>query len=395
MRKIRIKFCAIAAFSLLVVLFSIIFGLNITNYNTLKNDAYTNSNVIINNSEPFSLPTIEDFDPETIYRSRYFIATYDEDNELINLDASRVVRITSEEAKTLANKVYKRRSKTGFKGIYYYRKYTQNNMNKIIFLDCQMELEVFNTTLKASIFISSIGYALVLILIFWFSFLIIKPIEEANDKQKRFITDASHELKTPLTVINSNLSIIEMENGPSEWSQSIKKQVDKLTDMTNELVLLSKLNENELRVNKTKIELNDFIDEVCGPYINVLKQKDIDLIFEVENDLYVDAEPRYLAELFTIMLDNMSKYALKGEAKITAKKQHNSALIIFSNKIDIKSKIDTKAIFDRFYKEDESRNSKTNSFGIGLSMAKAIVSLHKGKINCYKENDKIFFKIVL
>lgn len=392
MKRIRTKFFCIAAGSLLLVLLLIISGLNIAYYVNLENRNKQDIEFILSRQNiEINVPVPQD--PEIEFRNRYFISTYIDDN-LVNIDMSHVVKITLKEAENLSNEVKSQNRTNGYINYFYFMKSGDAQITQYVFLDRQNELDMFNKTLITSIIIAAIGYVLVLVLVYILSLLVIKPIEEADKKQKQFITDASHELKTPLTIISSNTDIIEMENGKSEWTESTKNQIERLIKMTNDLVALSKLNENKIITDKTSINLSEMISVVVEPYISLLKNRNINLTINVEEECIIEGDVKLINNLFSTLMDNMNKYALEGDASISVTRNKNCIIINFINVCNPNTIENPDRLFDRFYKGDSSRNSSSNGFGVGLSMAKRVVELHKGKINATLNNNVLTIKII-
>jgi len=395
MKRIRFRFIWISAAVLFVVLFCIIFGFNVANklnvYNRNRETIQFIHNMV-NTEQPF--PNLPNDDPEERFRNRFFVSSYDENGKLLSIDITNVARINKEEATNISNQVYSTGSKEGTVSFYQYGAVETSGITKYVFLDVQDANISTNQVILVSSMVALGGYCVVLLLIIILSKLVIKPLEIADAKQKRFITDASHELKTPLTVINSNLEIIEMENGESEWVSSSKKQIENLTSMTNQLVLLSRLNEYDNKLSIEKVDVNAIIENSSIAYIPLLKRKDIELTINSASESIIQSDSNILSQLFNILFDNMYKYAMPGDANVTLEKNRNNLVIIFKNKYDTSIQIDPNSLFDRFYRGDASRGT-SKGFGIGLSLAKSLVDLLKGKISVSINNDTISFKIIL
>ncbi|WP_455190480.1 sensor histidine kinase [Eubacterium ramulus] len=169
--------------------------------------------------------------------------TLDADGTVKACDTGKIVSIDEDAAEEYATEVYGSGKTKGFSGIYRYLVTDTEDGTMIIFVDCRQEISTVKNFAKNSFGISTIGLAAVFVLVVFFSKLVFRPVAESYKKQKQFITDASHELKTPLTIIDANTEILEMDHGESQWTKSIHNQVLRLTSMTQQLINLSKLDE--------------------------------------------------------------------------------------------------------------------------------------------------------
>ena len=265
----------------------------------------------------------------------------------------------------------------------------------VAFLDTSERYHNFNNFFVSSMVIAAISYTVLALLIILSSKLVFKTSEESYKKQKAFITNASHELKTPLTIISTDLELIEMDHGKTEWTESIHDQVLRLNTMTKQLVTLSRLDEANLdNYPFATFSLTQLADESIEAFAPTYKNRELTFKHEVGLDIDIRANKYLINELFYIFLDNALKYAKnKGEVTLIVRKNINKKVdIIFSNDIE-DDEMDTNLLFERFYRSPKS-SSKEGS-GIGLSIAKEIIELHKGKVNVSVKDGKIYFNITL
>ncbi|MEG0895264.1 MAG: HAMP domain-containing sensor histidine kinase [Oscillospiraceae bacterium] len=250
---------------------------------------------------------------------------------------------------------------------------------------------MFSDFLTTSILISFLGILLVFLLVLLLSKIAMKPICESYAKQKRFITDASHEIKTPLSIISANTEVIEMENGESKWTNSTNQQIKRLTNLTNQLISLSRMEEENTQISKTDFSLSNAILETTEPFSAIAQTKNKKFEIAVSPNISYYGDEKSLRQLFSILLDNAFKYSDEnGNIKVSLKKSGVKKEIIFFNTVEDISVGSHNDFFDRFYRNDTSRNSKTGGYGIGLSLAKSIVELHKGKIKAFSVDGKSF-----
>ncbi|MBR6697611.1 MAG: HAMP domain-containing histidine kinase [Lachnospiraceae bacterium] len=243
--------------------------------------------------------------------------------------------------------------------------------------------------MKASIIISLLGILAVFGLVIIFSNRVVEPAKLAYDKQRRFITDSSHEIKTPLAVISANTEVIEMLNGESEWTRSIRKQVDRLAELNSSLTELARLEEVNKKVNMTQVNLSQLLIEVVKPFNAMLEQNEKELLMDIDENVQYVCEKSEIKQLIGIYMDNASKYS-KTFVKISLKKPNSKIKLIVENDSAGIEKGKQEKVFERFYRMDEARNNEVQGFGIGLSIAKSIVDKHNGKVNAVSDDGNIF-----
>lgn len=327
--------------------------------------------------------------PEIPYESRYFSVLLDEKEEIILTDTSKTVSVDSEQAAEYAARVRKSGKKKGFLKNYRYLQCYYEDEVRIIFLDCRRQLDNFQNFLFTTFVVSGAGLLSVFVLIVFFSSRIVKPFSDNYEKQKRFITDAGHELKTPLTIIEADAEILEMDFGKSEWLQDIRGQTKRLADLTNTLVALSRMEEGQNDELQVELPLTEIVEEVCHTFQAPAKVRDISLVSAAAPMVSVKGDEKAIRGLITILLDNAVKYTNEGgRISVTLEKKKNRIYLSVFNTTEHISKDQIPQLFDRFYRTDSSRNSQTGGYGLGLSIAAVTAASHRGKILAETEDEK-------
>ncbi len=399
--KLKLKFILLSMTALLVLLTVIVAGMNIINYNSVVDEADAVLSVLSQNRGNF--PDFEPdvgsrpndnlpphLSPETPYESRYFSVSYNEMGDIVNVDVSKISAVDQENAVAFASGVD---DEKGFIEEYRYMASVDRGGTRITFLDCGRRLQAFNKFLVSSIIMSGVGYAAVFVVIFILSGKIIKPIAESYEKQKRFITDAGHEIKTPLTIINANADILEMEfDGPNESLADIKEQTKRLKTLTEELVMLSRMEEADRQMPKIEFPISEVVAESACSFKNLASNDGKEFICSIEPMLTLNGNDKEIRRLVSILLDNAFKYSNDGgTVSLKLAKQNRSVILSVYNTVDSDINPEQlKYVFDRFYRADTSRNSEIGGHGIGLSIAKAIVTSHDGKIKAAANGGKEF-----
>ena len=336
-------------------------------------------------------PRHDGISPEAPFNTRYFTVTMTVSGDsaaVSDTDVSNIAAITSDTAESYAETLYSKNRKEGYYGNYRYRQITLSDGSIMyIFLDCERDLNSFHSFFYASILISLAGLLLIFILLMIFSKSAVRPIVESYDKQKRFITDASHEIKTPLAIIDANTDVIEMEAGESQWTSSTKKQIERLTFLTEKLVLLSKMDEEQPRIEMLSLDLSDLLTDVITSFDAVCASREKEMTTSIEPGIQIKGNADTLRQAFTLLIDNAIKYSnVHGSIHVSCRKKGHSAVLVFENSVEQITPGKHNELFERFYRPDSSRNTETGGFGIGLATVKAIAEAHKGKASAKSED---------
>ena len=295
---------------------------------------------------------------------------------------------------------YARRAKSmgngrGWISSYRYKVFSHNDGYGIVFVDGSMNRAALmqSTTISAAVLLSCA--ALVLILIFFLSKKAVKPIAESYEKQKQFITDANHELKTPLTLIMANAEIAELELGKNEWLEDIRSEGHRMAELVDQLVALSRMDEEGQTMNLTEVALGELTLDTVSEFESLAQSRDKSLTYSIDKEVTFFGDEMLLHRLVGILMDNAIKYCdVDGEINVTLRRGRKVILTV-ENTYSAVDETDLKRLFDRFYRADKARKF-TGGYGVGLSMAKAIAEKHKGEITAYKKDSShIGFKVVL
>lgn len=394
-KKLRQKFILISMFSLTFVIAIIIGIINIHNYSSIVKRADEKLGLIINNNGIFPrekdnkiMPPDNKMSPEAPFETRYFSVTFNNNGEVIKVNIDRIAAIDELSAESYATSLYNNSKTKGFFKNYRYQSKTRDTETLYVFIDCQHDLITFREFLYASLLFSLIGITTIFLLVFFSSKIILKPISESYEKQKHFITDASHELKTPLTVIDASADVLEMEVGENEWITSIKDQVTRLTKLTEDLLMLSRMNETN-RVIFTDFSLSEVLEDSIKRFESVAISQGKTIETNIPNNISYNGEINMISQLFSILLDNALKYTNeKGLIKVSLSETEKNKKIVFYNTCENIEIGNHDYLLERFYRKDSSRNSNTGGHGIELSIAKSIIDNHKGKINIKSDDGK-------
>ncbi len=396
-KKLRRKFILISALSVFFVLFVTIASINVADYIVIENNAQSSLTEIINKGpKPDEGPGNPGGGPNDLKQEHYFVVSFNSDGTIKETDNRQMFILTKAECEDLATRVYNNKLTGGkYENFRFSKSVKEGGVTYVGFIDIKERLDSFKNFLLVSSLVSVGAYLVLIGLIVVASKVAFKSSEEAYTKQKRFITNASHELKTPITVISADLDLIEMDHGKNEWSESIRDQLSRLTDMTNQLVTLSKLEEDDpSRFPFSDFSINEVCKKVAESFAPSFKKEGIKFSYNITGNLTMFGNKNLIDELVHIFLDNSLKYT-GGETKssyfVVGENNKGKIEFRFSNTIDKDDEVDIKQIMERFYR---SPSSTKEGSGVGLSIAQEIINLHKGKIVVDKNNSTISFLII-
>lgn len=265
-----------------------------------------------------------------------------------------------------------------------------------LFLDCARDLGKFHMSLMASLAVSGAGLLLVLLLAIVLARVVLRPVEESYEKQRRFITDAGHEIKTPLAVIDAATEVLQIEHGESEWTQSIHDQVGRLSALTERLVLLSRMDEGDDALVKREFDLSAVVERVSDPFFAVARARDKELVRRIEPSVRYRGDADVLARAVELLLDNATRYASAGSTiELTLARRGRNVELTVSNAVDELPAGDLDRLFERFYRPDDSRSTQTGGSGIGLSVVRAVAEAHGGTATVSASGNTITFMLTL
>ena len=352
------------------------------------------------NLEHVPIRHFEGMTAESPFDTRYFTVTIS-GGQVVDINTARIAAVGTKRASRIASELHSKGWTSGFSGNYRYIATVQGEETAYVFVDCSRELASFRSFLSASVAISCIGWLAVLAIVTVASGAVIRPMVESYSKQKRFITDASHEIKTPLAVIDAANEVQEIESGESEWTQSIHEQVARLTALTERLVFLARMDEGSAGFTMAAIDLSEAVDKAAAPFESVAVSRGKRLSMSIASGVRAHADAAAVAQVVELLLDNATRYASEGsviELSLRAVSRgagKGAAELVVANAVDELPEGNLDRLFDRFYRADVSRSSKTGGSGVGLSVVRAIAEAHGGSATVSGHDRQITFTVRL
>ena len=332
------------------------------------------------------------FTAETPFSTRYFVLRFQADGTLVQADLTKIASVTEDGTAAYLAAALKKGEGYGYCGNYRFYVTADGSGARIaIFLDCYQSLRAVRTVLAWSLAADALCTLLVLLLVVLLSRRAIDPVVRSAEQQKQFITDASHELKTPITVIATSLKVLEMEVGQQKWIDKARAQTEKLTALVNSLVTLSRMDEETSPLKREPFPISDAVRETAESFTELAASNGHALTVDAAPGLTCCGDEYAVRQLVSILLDNAVKYAAPDSSiGLTLAKSRRGVTLTVSNRCEDAARIDTSRLFDRFYRADPAR-SGGNGFGIGLSIARGIAEGHRGSIAAAVSGDIITF----
>ena len=401
-KKLQRRFIRIAVVALAAAMVTVVLLVNIVNWFSVRGELEQTLSFLTENSGIAGREEIKGrlngrgrHARNLISESSWFSVFYDQDGIRRNMNMTNMAEPDEEAAAALAEQVLGTGKSTGFAQDYLYRvRETDRGDTVILFLDCETKLTAVRKLALFSALACGGGILIAFALVFLASRKAIEPTIRNMEQQKQFITNASHELKTPLTVISTNMELLQMEQPENPWVKSTQKQTSQMRHLVEELVYLSRMEEENAPLTMENLPLDSILREAAEPFETMAEYQGCAMETEAESGLTVRGDRASVQRLLSTLLDNAVKYVSpEGKIRAAAKAEGRYALLTVEN--DVPQPLTPEQcdqLFDRFYRADPSRNKeKQSGFGIGLAIARAIAEKHGGTLSAAMDGGRLVF----
>lgn len=407
-KKLRIRFIVIAMVAIVIVLTVILSGIYVVSRKNIANYSDKVLMILAKNNGVFPKDYRGDFEPgylglqstnETPFDTRYFTVTYDAYGNAYDFNLVKTELVdTPEDAIEYCDKAFSKGKDRGAIGDYRYLVYRDraDGGTMVLFMDCHRQTDALKSFMRSSLVFCLSATGAICILLILFSKRAIEPIANSYEKQRHFISDASHELKTPLAIISANNEILEMDYGENECTDAIQKQVVRMANMTKNLTTLAKIDERAALEERKNIDVGTLISDVAEPYYAVARTSDKTIEVSIPEGFVLLGDEGLFRQMVALLLDNAMKYGksyVKVSARKTVTKLKREIVIEFRNDAESVEQGNLEKYFDRFYRSDGARASGIEGSGIGLSIVREIAELHKGKVSARGEGNEFIVTI--
>lgn len=330
--------------------------------------------------------------------ARYFFVRFDTNGEITSVDTNHIHAVGVTEAQEMAQIVYDGAADSGRMERFRFciTQALDQQSSLVIFLDISNQIRSIRAILMISLTVCAFCWVAMLLFVMMLAQKAIEPMAENIEKQKQFVTNAGHEIKTPLSIILINTDALELHLGSNKWSKNIRAQAERLTGLMQNLLTLAKMDERSIDLPKSNFSVNLLLEELLNPYYEITADRGISIQTDFQQDVMLLANRESIMQLFSILLDNAVKYTPANgciEASLISQGKHIAFQV--QNTCNDLQEIDLTKLFDRFYRCDSARTQKNGGYGIGLSAAQAIVHANGGTITASAGDGAILFVVRL
>lgn len=410
LKNLRWKFIKMAMGSLFIVFLVLILAINLVNFERMDENLNEKLALLEENSgqfpgfsdsgngggksaqNPGPFPTDPGdkkwLTPETRFQIRFFIVADDGIHQTSpDMNLNSIAAVTEAQAQRYFQRAVESGKTFGYCDIYKFYSVTNDaGGHTVVFLDCNQELQSMQSLLKISAAVGALGVVIMFLLVSIFSKIALGPVAESIEKQKQFITDASHEIKTPLGIISANNDVLALQYGGNEWLDSSRRQTQRLKGLVSDMVALTRLDEGSPNLEMEDFLLSDAVLDTAADFTGLAETQGKRLTAVVLPGISYRGNEVSIRQMLGILLDNGVKYSDAGsEIYVHLYRRRKRAVLEVSNPCQELEKDNLGRWFDRFYRADSSRSQKSG-YGIGLSLAQAIVQAHGGSISVRSED---------
>ena len=371
---------------------------DLTNENRALLEQYVRSYTLEEKSDElyaqFNLAETGPFDMPRAELSTFYSVAVSKSNQVLNVDTANLEIMDEEGLTALALDIIESDKREGMEGNLLYLVEDKGGYMLVAFLDNTLMMESAGTLFYYTMIFGGVALVLLFFLSVFLANWIVTPLEERYKGQRQFISDAGHELKTPVAVIQTNLELLSQEMGESPWLSNIRYENDRMSELIAQLLELART--ENVRVQMGTIDLSRLVYGEILPFETMAYERGLKLKVDVAENILVHGNDVQLKQLMTILVDNAIQHSSNGnEVCIQLKKEKAQACLCVINDGERIPPEQRKYLFDRFYRADTARTGDSHHYGLGLAIAKAIVTGHKGNIRVQCSGGKVTFIVTL
>ncbi|MDE7436634.1 MAG: HAMP domain-containing histidine kinase [Lachnospiraceae bacterium] len=366
----------------------------------LKGDFHPGSNAIYNGAPSIKDGPMDDNrryhvdDAHAFQLSTFYSVAVSGEGEVLATDIADKTFYEKATLEQYALEIWKSKKEKGIKDNLIYLASDKGGYTLVAFMDNTIMQGSMTTLFRYTLIFGSAAIAALFFVAVYLARRIVKPLEESYQKQKQFISDAGHELKTPVSVVSANAELLSREIGGNQWLANIQYENERMGKLVIQLLELARTENIDRQTER--LDFSRLVDGEALPFESVAFEKGSVLNCDITHDLFVEGNPNQLKQLVSILLDNAICHSTDGkEIFLTLKASHRYVILSVVNAGNPIPEEQTERMFERFYRVDTVRNGDDRHYGLGLAIAKAIVTAHKGKIEVRCHNGLVEFKVTM
>ncbi len=311
--------------------------------------------------------------------SSFYSVSFLENGEVLNVDTGRQGIYHEQDIVSLAYEILQENKTSGVLSHFMYRVDRREGYTLVAFMDVAVSTASMNSLLKIVLTAGIVSICIISLAAVFVAHLIIKPLEENDRKQKQFIADAEHELKTPVSVISANAELLERQTGKNKWLENIQYENERMSNLIQDLLNLSRAENTEFIPER--MNFSELAEQEILPFESIAYEHGLSIETSIHDSIYVEGNRVQLCQLVSILTDNAISHGDGGSIQIGLYRNHRNAVFTVKNKGKEIPGAVRERLFDRFFRMDEAREDQGSHYGLGLPIAKAITEAHKGKIS--------------
>ena len=321
--------------------------------------------------------------------STFYSVAYSKTGEVLKVDSGNETMQSDKSLVEISSSILKSGKTSGSKDNLFYLVSDRGDYTLVAMIDGTLDNDNHNILLRQILVIGAVSTIVLLFVSIFIARRIVKPLEESDKRQKRFLSDAGHELKTPIAVISANSELLARQTGENEWLSNINYENERLSDLVKQLLLLSKTESGD--VPKEAADLSEIVLGEVLPFEPLAFERGKRIETYIEDGLTVYGNVNQLRQLVSILLDNALSHGVGEKISLSLKREKHAAILTVINDAEELSADQLSRLFDRFYRKDDARSDNGSHYGLGLAIARATVKAHCGDIRAeYKNGEAIF-----
>ncbi len=328
-------------------------------------------------------------EPPRLDLYNFYSVAFGEDGSVLSVDLGDDRFFTEDALVSLSRSILDSGKTDGKTDNLMYMVQSDGSKTLVALLDITVTDSSMNTLLRQMLIIGAAALLVISLISLFLARRIVKPLEEADRKQKEFISDAGHELKTPVSVISTNVDLLSRQSGGNEWLSNIQHENERMGTLITELLDLSRAESAE--IPKERVDLSRLVRGEALPFESVAFERNLSLHCDVTDGIAVEGSADRLAQLVSILLDNAVEHADGGEISLSLLPEHHQAVLTVTNRGEEIPSEERERIFERFYRLDRVRNGESGHYGLGLAIARAIAYSHRGTLRVECGNGLVSF----
>ena len=402
-RSLRRRFIcsAMAAFGILVLI--LLAGVTAVSYLQLESRTDDFIQFVLEESEPPHKNTSRQQNPGRRMRPMdnpiaYYDLQIDESSEITEVREKGIWEPDTDTIKAIAAQILASGKQDGrLSGYKFQLQKNESGTQRLILMDNSPQIHMLGNVLRTTLLLSLACLILLLLILLPISNRVVHSYALHIEKQKQFITNAGHEIKTPVAIILSNVDAMELIQGENKWSRNIRSQTDRLSLLLQRLLFMSRIDEKSMVLPIQMLELTAMVKAELETYAPILAERNLQLHCDLCNEIHLKGNQEYLQQMIHMLLDNAVQYTNEGgEIRISMEQKRRRVRLLFENTVENLPDCLPENLFDRFYRGNSARTQSSGGCGIGLSAARAIVEMHSGSISAeYSTQNSICFTLEL